>query len=199
MSATYILAADGAAPALAGVGAFAWVAFRAAPTGAGLIGVNYASSENVTHFEMLLTGFLKGLTFLSMQAPGRVRIQMEGVYAPDGFFQHLDLWSHRQWRNSEGKPVAHAHLWKAIRDLRDNMSPQGFSFIDDRDAVFKSYVAAELANEVAKITMHAAKRGTHLNNNHPLGHLPDAGLETILSDIKNQKEKLDEDDLHYCS
>lgn len=195
MTATYILAADGVATAQTRLGAYAWVAFSGAPTAQRLIGVNYASAEQVSRTQMLLTGILHGMTFLSDKAPGIVRLQLEGVYAADAFFQQLDTWPQRQGRD---KGDAQAALWTRLYALRGDMQDRQFRFIDDRDAVFKNDVAANLADDVAKIAMQAARRGTHMAAHHPLGNLPGSGLETIMTDIQTQKDTLNENDLHHC-
>ena len=205
MSTTYFLAADGAGSARLGLGAFAWVAFRDTPTASGLIGLNYATDATVSDLHMLLTGLSHALTFLSHQEPGTVRIQLtDDLIAdiffrdldPDGFFRNLDP---RRYRHeSQVFDLAQSPAWRPVFDLRDSLRTRGFRFVDARDAVHKTPTPVALARDIAKIAMNAVRIGTHLTATHPLGNLPDDGLNTIMTDIFTHKDTHDEDDLHYC-
>lgn len=76
-----------------------------------LYGGEFYTTNNV----MELTAAIKALERLKRPLP--VQLLTDSAYIVDGMTKYLEGWKTRDWRKSDGKPVANLELWKRLDAL----------------------------------------------------------------------------------
>lgn len=127
----YTIAADGACSGNPGPGGYAYIIFGGDPVEGNELSSGSGASAHTTNNIMELNAMLHALEAMINHPAGTIYLRLDSEYCLKGFFEWLDGWKMRGWKNSAKKPVANREIWERVDAIRTSLTADGFDFVKD--------------------------------------------------------------------
>jgi ribonuclease HI len=118
---SFLIFADGACSGNPGPGGWSALILDTGSSSSSLVGGEclWGSAPQTTNNVMELTALLRALEHLSVDLRSPLQVALDSTYVLSGAKQWRLSWRSRDWKKSDGSPVANLDLWKALDRLLD--------------------------------------------------------------------------------